>query len=226
MNNSPFKWSTSWSGIVLGDDNLLLPNKWTMTFSYNAVSDCLEHRDLAMQRMEFMIDQKFNTAIWVDFDNNWSELFYKKFNTYVITVPGDPFDSMIGAAALCKAASMTKDVFEFSHCSITSELGYSVENIIELDEALALSEYTADNHFFMTDGPWFIREDCGFTDVLCLDEEEVTLVKDSTPWSEHKMGWDQYDDDNVLNKTFVEKDERWIPMVIKGGKNGKGDNES
>lgn len=222
MNKSPFKWTTTWSGIVLGDDNLLLPNKWTMTFSYTAVTERPEHRDIAMQRLHFMFAEKFNTATWMNFDNPWSEAFYKKFNTFVITLPTEPWDSMIGATALCKAASITKDVFEFHECSIVSDLGYNVENIIDIDEALSVSEYV-DDHYFVTDGPWFIREDCGFTDILCLEEENVTLIKDSVPWDKHSMAWNQYDDGKKFTTNFVDQDERWIPMVIKGGRNKDND---
>lgn len=227
MTTTPFKWTTSFSGIVLGDDNMLLPNKWTMTFSYDAVSDRMEHRDIAMQRLHFMFNEKLNTATWLNFDNPWSETLHKKFNTYVITLPTEPWDSMIGATALCKAASITKGVFEFTECTIVSDLGYNVENRIELDEALAASQY-ADDHYFVTQGPWFIREDCGFTDILCLDEETVTLVKDSIDWSEHQMAWDQYDydDGKQMTSSFVDKDERWIPMIIKGGKNNKGNDDT
>ena len=226
MNKDPFRWTTEWSGIILGDDNLLLPNKWKMTFSYNAVSDVLEHRDIAMQRLNFMFTEKFNTATWINFDNIWSEAFYKQFNTYVITLPTEPWDSMIAATALCKAASITKDVFEFSECSIVSDLGYNIENIIGMDEALAATEYN-DNHYFVTDGPWFIREDCGFTDILCLDDKEVTLIKDSIPWEKHDLNWDKYDnDDTEESASMIDKNERWIPMVIKGGRNHKGKDDT
>lgn len=224
MNNSPFKWTTSWSGIVLGDDGLLLPNKWTMTFNYNAISERMEHRDIAMQRLHFMFNEKLNTATWMNFENSWTEVFYKKLNTFIITLPSEPWDSMIGAAALCKAASITKDVFEFHSCTITSDMGYNVTNVIDIDEALSAAEYV-DDHYFLTDGPWFVREDCGFTDILCLDEEDetVTLVKDSMPWDKHQLAWDQYDDGEYGSTTVVGKDERWIPMVIKGGRNKDND---
>ena len=221
MTRSPFRWTTTWNGIILSDDNLILPNTWTIKFDYNAVDDDMYRRDIAMQRLEFMFEEKFETSIWTNFSNSWVEILYEKMNAFIITLPSEPYDSLIASTALLKAQSITNGVFDFQGCSITSNLGYRVENIIEMEEAVELSESTYNQQF--SDGPWYMRPDAGFTDILTTQDDVVTLIKDSNDWSQHDLNWDYYNnDDNVdsLEKyKHNNQKERWIPLVIKGGAN-------
>ena len=228
MSKSPFRWSIDWSGIILSDDNLLIPNTWTITFDYDAVDDNMLHRDIAMQRLEFMIDQKFSTATWTNFDNPWVDIFHQKMNTFVITVPGDPYDSLIAAVAMLKAQAITKSVLDIHCVSIVSKLGYTVENVIEWEEAAEMGLAIEHPHF--SDGPWYMREDAGFTDLLVTEEEQPTLIKDSSSWATHDLNWDYYDNkENKLSPvtSFIHnnQNERWVPLVIKGGKPGDKDKD-
>jgi hypothetical protein len=220
MTQSPFKWHTSWTGIVISDDNLLLPNTWTFTLEYDAVSDDMLHRDIAMQRLEFMVEEKFQTATWTNVENPWVDILYEKMDTFLITLPGDPYDSLIAAVAMLKAQSITEGVFEIHRCSVISKLGYNVENIIELEEATEISQSIDYSHY--GDGPWFSRKDAGFTDILCIRDDVTTLVKDSSDWKKHNLNWDYYQQsgDNLAvfkNYKHSNHNERWIPLVIKGG---------
>lgn len=221
MTSSPFKWQTTWSGIILTDDGLLLPNTWEFTLEYDVLSDEMTHRDIAMQRLEFMINEKFHGSTWINFNNPLVSDFHKKLNSFIITIPSDPHDSVIAAAAILKAQNITKDVFEMHRCSIKGKLGYSVENLIEFDEAIEMGQVFDHEHFY--DGPWFMRNDAGFTDLLIVEDDEVTLVKDSIEWSKFELNWDYFDDEEstVSSLVNINKHERWIPMVIKGGANNK-----
>lgn len=224
MSRSPFKWTTSWAGIVLSDDNLLLPNTWTITLEYDAVSENMLHRDIAMQRLEFMIEEKFNTSLWTNFDNQWVALFYEKMDAFIITLPGDPYDSLIDAATMLKAQSITQGVLDIQACSIVSKLGYNVENFIEYDEAEGMASSIEHKHF--SNDPWYMRKEAGFTDLLVIDNDQTTLIKDSSEWSKFNLNWDYYDktENNLSPVTsFIHNNqqERWIPLVIKGGANNK-----
>lgn len=225
MKRSPFKWTTSWTGIILSDSNLILPNTWTLTLEYDAISENMLHRDIAMQRLDYMVGEKFDTSIWTNFDNEWVHAFHKKMDTYVITLPGDPYDSLIAAATMLKAQQITEDVLDIHTCSVVSNLGYSVENIIEYDEAEYMAKNTEISLF--GDGPWYMRPDGGFTDLLTFDEDdEPVLIKDVNSWAQVKLNWDHYDkDENTLtpaDSLNIHQQERWIPLVVKGGAN---DNE-
>jgi hypothetical protein len=226
MKRSPFKWTTSWTGIILSDSNLILPNTWTLTLEYDAISENMLHRDIAMQRLDYMVGEKFDTSIWTNFDNEWVHAFYKKMDTYVITLPGDPYDSLIAAATMLKAQQITEDVLDIHTCSVVSNLGYNVENIIEYDEA----EYMAnsiENKIF-GEGPWYVRPDAGFTDLLTFDQtDEPVLIKDVNSWAQVKLNWDHYDEkENNLtpaDSLNIHHQERWIPLVIKGGTDDNND---
>ena len=226
MKRSPFKWTTSWTGIILSDSNLILPNTWTLTLEYDAISENMLHRDIAMQRLEYMVGEKFDTSVWTNFDNEWVHAFYKKMDTYVITLPGDPYDSLIAAATMLKAQHITEDVLDIHTCSVVSNLGYNVENIIEYDEA----EYMAKNveNKIFGDGPWYVRPDAGFTDLLTFDEDDSpTLVKDVNSWAQVELKWDHYDkkENNLTpaDSLNIHHQERWIPILIKGNENDNKD---
>lgn len=228
MKRSPFKWTTEWSGIILSDDNLLLPNTWTVTFEYDAVSENMLHRDIAMQRLEFMVEEKFNTSIWTNFDNPWVRILYEKMDAFIITLPSDPYDSLIAAVTMLKAQSITRGVFDIQACSIVSKLGYNVENVIEYDEAENMGLSIEHKHF--SDGPWYMRPEAGFTDLLVIDNDQPTLIKDSSEWSKFNLNWDYYDkQENSLTPadSFIHNNhnERWIPLIIKGGKPGTKNND-
>jgi len=222
MNKSPFRWTTSWAGIILSEDNLLLPNTWTLTLEYDAVSENMLHRDIAMQRLEHMIEEKFNTSVWTNFDNQWVNDFYNKMDTYIITLPSDPYDSLIAATTMLKAQNITANVLDIHSCSIVSKLGYNVENVIEYDEAEQMALNIDYKEF--GDGPWYMRTDAGFTDLLIVDDEDGTpsLIKDVNDWGGSNLNWDYYDQkENTLtaadNYIHNNQQERWIPLVIKGG---------
>ena len=221
MNKSPFKWTTSWTGIILSEENLLLPNTWTLTLDYDAVSENMLHRDIAMQRLEFMVEEKFNTSLWTNLDNEWVSAFYNKMETFIITVPNDPYDSLIAATTMLKAQNITANVLDIHSCSIISKLGYAVENIIDYDEAEQMAMNVDYKNF--SDGPWYMRTDAGFTDLLIDDENgEPVLIKDVNDWSGANLNWDYYDKtENSLtpadNYIHNNNQERWIPLVIKGG---------
>lgn len=221
MKKTSFKWHTEWNGIIIGDDNLLLPNTWTFVLEYDSLTDDILHKDIAMQRLEFMIGEKFETASWVNFANPLVKMFYGTVNNFMITLPTDPYDSLIAATAMLKAQNITKGVFEMHRCSIISRLGYSIENVIDFEEALEASIGLDDPQ--LKDIPWFAREDAGFTDILHTDDNNnTTLIKDSVDWSKYNLNWDFYYNqginlDNNNKAHHTKKKERWTPTVIKGG---------
>lgn len=223
MSRPSFKWITEWNGIILSEDNLILPNTWSLVIEYNTVSDNMLHRDIAMQRLNFMIEEKFSNSIWTNLQNRWVPVFHEKMDAFVITLPSDPYDSLIAAAALLKAQSITEGVFDMQSASIVSKLGYNVENFVAYDEAKEME--MLENHKNISQPPWFKRPDAGFTDLLLPEEDGFTLIKDVSDWNEFELGWDHYDDE--ANSSAVESfansnaNERWIPLVIKGGANNQ-----
>jgi hypothetical protein len=129
---------------------------------------------------------------------------------------------------MLKAQSITRGVFDIQSCSIVSKLGYNVENIIEYDEAENMSLSIDHPHF--SDNPWFMRQDAGFTDLLVDLEGQATLIKDSSDWSKFDLNWDYYDKkenspSSVTSFIHNNQQERWIPLVIKGGAKKDDDDE-
>ena len=226
MTKSPFRWHTSWSGIVLSEDNLILPNTWDLILDYDIVSDDMLHKDIAMQRLEFMVREKFEASIWTNFGNEWADKFYNQLNTFMITLPIDPYDSLIAAATMLKAQAITKGIFEIHGCSIISKLGYNVENVVAFEESEELLEL-ANNlpTASILKDPWFAREDAGFTDLLVTEDGMTTIIKDTADWADLDLNWDFYSQHENTHVDFSEHKshkEKWIPLIIKGGANNKG----
>ena len=181
MKKSPFRWHTSWTGIILGDDNVMLPNTWDFTLDYDIVTDDMYFKDIAMQRLDFMVSEKFDNSIWINFDSPWCQDFYDRMNTFMVTLPDDPFDSLIAASAMLKAQSITRGAFEIHGCRIISKLGYAVENFIDIDDTADLIG-AIDSQSLVGSDPWFLREDAGFTDILYYKDNNATVFKEQDSW--------------------------------------------
>jgi hypothetical protein len=70
--------------------------------------------------------------------------------------------------------------------------------------------------------PWFLRNDAGFTDILVTDAdtESTSLIKDSSTWEKHQLGWSELQDVPASGDLINDiETERWIPFIIKGGAN-------
>ena len=226
MKKSPFRWHTSWTGIILGDDNVMLPNTWDFTLDYDIVTDDMYFKDIAMQRLDFMVSEKFDNSIWINFDSPWCQDFYDRMNTFMVTLPDDPFDSLIAASAMLKAQSITRGAFEIHGCRIISKLGYAVENFIDIDDTADLIG-AIDSQSLVGSDPWFLREDAGFTDILYYKDNNATVFKEQDSWDLYKLNWDYYNqvENSEPAVTSLQRARRgaWTPTVIKGGAE---DNES
>lgn len=219
MKKSPFRWHTSWSGIVLSDDNIMLPNTWDFVLEYEIVTDELYFKDIAMQRLDFMIHEKFDSSIWTNFSNVWCNDFYNRMNSYMITLPEDPYDSLIAAVAMLKAQAITRGAFEIHGCTIISKLGYAVENVIDIEETAQMVN-SIDAQSVLGGDPWFLRKDAGFTDILYYEGGDAKIAKEQESWDVYKLNWDYYN--QLENSEPViplqrAKRSQWTPTVIKGG---------
>ena len=222
MKKSPFRWHTSWNGIVLSDDNVILPNTWDFTLDYEIDTDDVYFKDIAMQRLDFMIHEKFNNSVWTNFGNSWCNEFYNRMNTFMITLPEDPYDSLIAAAAMLKAQAITRGAFVIHGCTIISKLGYAVENVIDIDETDDLVD-SVNDQTMLNGEPWFLREDAGFTDILHYEGGHAKIVKELEPWSMYNLNWDYYHniDSGAVDPIprHLQQKGKWTPTVIKGGAN-------
>lgn len=219
MKKSPFRWHTSWSGIVLSDDNIMLPNTWDFVLEYEIVTDELYFKDIAMQRLDFMISEKFDSSIWTNFSNVWCNDFYNRMNSYMITLPEDPYDSLIAAVAMLKAQAITRGAFEIHGCTIISKLGYAVENVIDIEETAQMVN-SIDAQSVLGGDPWFLREDAGFTDILHYEGGDAKIAKEQESWDVYKLNWDYYnqlENNEPVIPLQRAKRSQWTPTVIKGG---------
>jgi hypothetical protein len=220
MKKSPFRWHTSWSGIVLSDDNLILPNTWDFILEYEIVTDEVYFKDIAMQRLDFMIHEKFNSSIWTNFNNSWCSDFYNRINTFIITLPEDPYDSLIAATAMLKAQEITRGAFEIHGCSIISKMGYAVENVIDINDTADMID-AIDTQSVLGGQPWFLRDDAGFTDILHYEDGDANVIKEQESWDVYSLNWDYYDqlEKGEPTVTPLQRARRgqWTPTVIKGG---------
>ena len=220
MKKSPFRWHTGWNGIVLSDDNVMLPNAWDLVLEYDIVTDDTYFKDIAMQRLDFMINEKFNNSIWTNFSNSWCSDFYNRMHAFMVTLPDDPYDSLIAAVAMLKAQEITRGVFEIHSCRIVSKFGYTVENIIDIDETAEMI-VEVNEPSVLQGNPWFLRDDAGFTDVLYYEDGNAKIVKEQESWDSYNLNWDYYqkiESGEVATVSRLKAPKgKWTPTVIKGG---------
>ena len=220
MKKSPFRWHTGWNGIVLSDDNVMLPNAWDFVLEYDIVTDDTYFKDIAMQRLDFMVSEKFNNSIWTNFGNSWCSDFYNRMHAFMITLPDDPYDSLIAAVAMLKAQEITRGVFEIHSCRIVSKIGYTVENIIDIDETAEMID-EVNEQSALQGNPWFLRDDAGFTDVLYYEDGNAKIAKEQESWNSYNLNWDYYqkiESGEIATVSRLKTPQgKWTPTVIKGG---------
>jgi len=71
-----FKWQTKWNGIILTDEDIFVPCTWNLELDFDIISDVAYHKDIAMQRLEFMIEEKFEGSVFAKFGNELVDIMY------------------------------------------------------------------------------------------------------------------------------------------------------
>lgn len=213
---TPYSWSTEWFGMVL-IDNILLPNHWKIKFNFEIIDDDPLTNDIAMQRIEYMFNDRLRNSMWAKIDNEFAIEWAKKLDTYIITVPMDPSDSLIANIINSKLEKIVGDVVEIISVEISSDLGYNIVNHLTYDE-LKLVDYMVQDFDF---DPWYKRTDAGFTDAIeILEDGNKRIVSDFDAWSKLYLDFDQFSiESSDTNKSRPMIKTNWKPTVIKGGKN-------
>lgn len=219
---TPYSWSTEWFGMVL-IDNILLPNHWKIKFNFEIINDDPLMNDIAMQRIEYMFQDRLQNSMWAKIDNDIAIELAKKLETYIITTPMDPSDSLIANIINSKLEKIVGDIFDMISIEISSDLGYNIVNCLEYEE-LKLVDYMVNEVDFT---PWYKRTDAGFTDVIeILDDNKKRIVSDFDKWDKLYLDFDQFSiEENHSNKNRPMLKSNWKPTVIKGGKQENIENE-
>lgn len=218
-----FKWQTSWTGNLLTTDDIFLPCTWNFELDFDIVTDDNYHKDVAMQRLEFMIQEKYEGAIFSKFGHEMVDIMYPICKTFFVCLPDEPYDNVVAAATMLKMSAITQDVIQIHGCTIQNSLGYKIKNCISIEETVNIvQDIESDDSMLGTVEPWFLRKDAGFTDMLVTDPDDgaTQLIKDTSDWESHGLGWAPIQD-VPASGDFIDamEKERWIPFVIKGGAN-------
>lgn len=222
-----FSWSCSWNGIVLTGDDYFLPCTWNMSIDFDIETDNNTYKDIAMQRLEYMIEEKYEGAIFHRFGHELADIMHPVCKSFFIGLPNDPYDNILATCTMLKMASITEDVLQIQSCTIENSLGYKIKNHIMLEDTVAIIQDIGDeNAMIEIENPWFLRKDAGFTDILITDEKGVgKIINDTASWEKLGLDYSMTFADMPASETFLNEidKERWIPFVIKGGHNDDDD---
>lgn len=218
-----FKWQTKWNGIILTDEDIFVPCTWNLELDFDIISDVAYHKDIAMQRLEFMIEEKFEGSVFAKFGNELVDIMYPICKSFFICLPDEPYDAILAATTMLKMSAITNEVINIHGCTIQNSLGYKIKNNISIEETVSIIQDVGSEHFMLgMEDPWFLRNDAGFTDILVTDAdtESTSLIKDSSTWEKHQLGWSELQDVPASGDLINDiETERWIPFIIKGGAN-------
>lgn len=206
-------------------DNTPLPNLYDFSIEFSG--DGLDTRAemIAFDRIKHILNTQMTAAIFADVNNPLIKNIQKNFNAYVITLPTQPIDMIIGPILFSKLISAVEGKLDIKGISISSTLGDDISTYISDEDLGSMTWMLDDKVKEITGNPaWYYRTDAGCTDIIIQNKNGFTVEHDKEDWEEHGLGWEEVkskiDDQPATIVKFPDK--RWKPKIIDGGLDDKG----
>jgi len=184
--NARLKQEVNFSSIIF-DGPAVFPNKFHVEFNLITETDSTPHQNIAMQRILFFIYNILDDCIMININHpNLNKLKKISNGTFVVELPGEPRDQLIGILLYHKLYAITDDKFEIENLIIGSErfdkLSYTIEDF---------------GDFGIEGVPWWDREDL----TIC-ERKNHELVK--LTWKDIDLEWDSEEKtDNKKNNIEI-----------------------
>lgn len=206
-------WTTSWDS-VLSYNNQLLPNNYTITVSFDILTDDAEKQTVAFERMKYFVDKVMQDAIFSSIDDERNSYYQDNFEQRLVTFPIPPQDLAVVTALFMKFKMITEGKIDIQQISISSVQGEGVT--IHYDEDFAGESTMLTEHELLKAADreaWWSRDDCGSADFFKMDAESemLTFVTDVTDWESTGLTY-------PLSEVEKKDASNWKPTIITGGK--------
>lgn len=180
-------WRPVFTSILLAEDELMVPTLFNITLIMEIVSDDFDQQDIALERIQTVVESFFQGSVICEMNQFASEIPYS-FSNNVVAVPADPTDHMLCGLLFTKCNAVAEGRIVMQEVRIQSSRGSGIEYSINAAHGLP--------SFLVSDPsgvqPWFLRNDISFTDSFQLDNKDIIHFPiEYCSWTELEMNWDR-----------------------------------
>ena len=183
--NARLRHEVNFSSIIF-DGPAVFPNKFHVEINFITETENTHEQNIAIQRILFFIYNILDDCILINLHHpNLNKLKKISNGTFVVELPGEPRDQLIGILLFHKLFAITNEKFNIDSLIISSErfdkLSYTIEDF---------------GDFGIEGVPWWDREDL----TIC-ERKNHELVK--LTWKDIELEWDS-EENQKNNKNHIE----------------------
>lgn len=179
-------WRPAFTSILLAED-ALVPVNFELTLHMEIVSEVFEEQDIALERIQTVVESFFGGSLICTMNEFAAELPYA-FSNNVVAVPTDPTDHILCGLLFTKCNAVSEGKIIMKEVRIISSRGSGLEYSISNEHPLPL--FLQANSAGVS--PWFLRNDISFTDSFQTDDKNIIeFPLEYSSWEEMGLNWDR-----------------------------------
>lgn len=124
----PFIWPSEFFCTIV-DDDLILPNHYTVKFYIEPVTNNVESVGIGFRRLRYLIQNCFQNCVIINLENSLNEFLTQTSNN-IVHIPSDPYDLAVGSVLYNKFITVSEKYFNIYQFSIDSALGDRIQYTI------------------------------------------------------------------------------------------------
>jgi hypothetical protein len=178
-------WRPEFTSILLFND-VLMPTHFDLTIKMNIISDIHAERDIALERIQAIVESFFDGSLICEMNEFASELPYS-FSNNVVAIPTEPTDHMLCCLLFTKCNAVAEGRISIEEISIISSRGSGLEYFVSNTQPLPSFLQSSSTVL-----PWFLRNDASFTDSFQTEDKNVIHFPiEYCTWEEINLNWDR-----------------------------------
>lgn len=181
---NPISWNPSLNGILLIDSQLT-PTIFDIEIGMEVVSDVYEEQEIALQRIQTIIESMFASSIICEMTESAVEMPYTFVNN-IVAVPGIPTDQLLCGITYTKTNAVAEGKIIITSVRLSTTRGNGIQYYVDQNISMPLFlQKTADGFL-----PWWLRNDVSTTDSFQIDKNIISFPFEYPTWEEIDLGWD------------------------------------
>jgi hypothetical protein len=158
-------------------------NSYELVLSMLVETDLPKEQVVALDRLDFLIKNIITNSVFVNADHEESIEKYRNAGIKVATLPGEPYDQIVGMVLLLKLNSIMENRIKITDITINSLLSDGMRYPIVAE--------SAENADIMLGHNWWHSNDIEITndDILVEPKNNVVKLFDDSVWADLNLSW-------------------------------------
>jgi hypothetical protein len=158
-------------------------NSYELVLSMLVETDVPKEQVIALDRLDFLIKNIMTNSVFINEEKTELIEKYREAGIAVSTLPGEPYDQIVGMVLLLKLNAIMEDRIKITDITINSLLGDGMRYPIVAE--------SAENADIMLGNNWWHSNDTEITNDGISVEPKNNVVKlfDDSVWSELNLSW-------------------------------------